>query len=531
MEAATDNLDTNAGLRPALLRLDHPMTGTPPNGRTVVENEHKTHKFHTTRRYPIYYLAITKCGSTYLKNLLYYLDHDRMHPAPAYIHDYHQDFLRADLTPRWMLRRSRFAFTVLRRPSSRFLSLYFDKIWGDHPQNFPDIREDVADEADLDLSRDLDAKAHRENCTRFLKWIEANLAHDTDQPINPHWRPQTRRIAQVEHLAPSFLTLDGLDWQLPLYLGPVIPDIRAKMQAVSVKNSATYPVDPDDVLDDRLEDAINTVYAEDFGKYRRASRRWADRRDRPAAPRIAESTARTIHVLSTHRFNLNTITQPKAGISYIRNLHYALDHGRMHPQPHTIDDDGCLVGGLKSADELEDGVNIVVLRDPISRFFSLYFDKIWAEDTSRFGWIGQQLRKNRRLATGPNLSEAEHHDNCCRLLGFLETRFRERKVEDLNPHWRPQALRARDAANFGFTPILLEDFAHQISTVAEGRIRGLGHALDTVTYKNRSIKPIDPETLKSPWILDRLHALYGDDIALYERIKAGWQSENTPPSL
>jgi len=39
------------------------------------------------------------------------------------------------------------------------------------------------------------------------------------------------------------------------------------------------------------------------------------------------------------------------------------------------------------------------------------------------------------------------------------------------------------------------------------------------------------EDLLSPWIKERLQALYGEDIALYERIKAGWDATDTPPEL
>lgn len=501
--------------------------------RDVLENPDKTHKFHTTRRYPIYYMSITKCGSTYLKNLFYYLDNDRLHDHPDHIHDHSGDLMRAGDTPAWMIRRSEHAFTVLRRPSSRFLSLYFDKIYGDHPQNFPDLRQEIAEEAGLDLSRALDVAAHRENCRRFIGWLEKNLTHDTDAPINPHWRPQMRRVGTVMHLAPSLLTLDGLDRQLPIFLDGVVPDLPRKMAAVKSRNPAPYPVDPGEVMTGDLEDAVNAVYSEDWETYSRVSRRWqkAEMRRELASPAVATEDVPKIGVIGSHRFNLNTIAQPKAGISYVRNIHYALDHGRMHPEPVHIERDGCLVQRQKSVAEMQDGIRLLVLRDPVRRFFSLYFDKVWSESETSFPWIPEKLQRNRRFSSKADISVDEHHDNCCRLLGYLETRFKERPTADLNRHWRPQTVRAREAARFGFTPVLLERFAEQVTEIAGKRLRSLPIALDVVDYRNESKKPVPVDELVSPWITDRLHALYGDDIALYERVRAGWEDGDAPPEL
>ena len=497
----------------------------------VQENDAKTHKFHTTRRYPIYYLAITKCGSTYLKNLFFALDHDRPHPRPEAIHDHADDLIRADFTPAWMIRRSPYAFTVLRRPAARFLSLYFDKIYGDHPGNFADLRHDIAADAGLDLTPGLDVRAHQVNAARLVDWLEKNIAHQTDIPVNPHWRPQMRRIATVEHLGLNFLTLDGLDWQLPAYLRGVVPGLEKTMAMVRTRNAAAYPVAPDDVLTPDIEARIAEVYPEDQAKWARANRWWTRRRNL-AAPAVAPSDAPRLSVLTTHRFNINTLAQPKAGISYLRNLHYALDHGRMHPHPDAIENDNCLVARARTAEEMEGGVNIVVLRDPVARFFSLYFDKVWSESGSSFPWIAEKLKENRRFADqGAIPDDAAHHDNCCRLLGYLETRFRERPAEELNPHWRPQIVRARRAGQFGFAPILLENLADQLANVAGGRIRGLDRALEITTFRNASPKPIAPAMLESPYILERLHALYGDDIALYERIRAGWAKDGAAPPL
>lgn len=183
----------------------------------------------TLRRAPVYYLPNTKCGSTFLKNLFYYLDHSTEHSSGIDIHSNADDLVRARTGDEDAIRQSPYTFAVLRDPVYRFLSLYFDKIYGDGPNNFADIRVYLSEEIALDLTRGLNVEAHRDNCKKLIDWVALNLDHKTDLPINPHWRRQSSRLQRVASLRPRHLTLDGLDWQLPMLLGDIIPDIRQAM--------------------------------------------------------------------------------------------------------------------------------------------------------------------------------------------------------------------------------------------------------------------------------------------------------------
>ena len=133
-----------------------------PKGRTQAQ------RMLTLRSAPVYYLPITKSGSTYLKNLFYYLDHADEHASGNNIHSNPDDLVRAKAGDEEAIRQSPPAFVVLRDPVDRFLSLYFDKIYGDGPNNFADIRAYLEDEIGLDLTRDISANTHRENCVGFI---------------------------------------------------------------------------------------------------------------------------------------------------------------------------------------------------------------------------------------------------------------------------------------------------------------------------------------------------------------------------
>ncbi len=229
--------------------------------------------FYTTRRYPLFYLQITKCGCTFLRNLLYYLDHDALHPDSTRIHAHEADFLKADRIPRRFLRESPYLFAVIRDPVDRFLSLYFDKLANLENQHDTGMRTRVARAAGLKLASDMSLDDHRENCLKTLAWFEKNLAGEAGKP-NPHWQRQSLRLNRIRDLEPRLLTLGGLSWQLPELLSPLIPDIAEKMAAVRVRNESRKPFGRAEIMTPEIAAAVLRVYPEDSETYVRVAARW-----------------------------------------------------------------------------------------------------------------------------------------------------------------------------------------------------------------------------------------------------------------
>jgi len=242
--------------------------------KTKPEKRTAAVRMTTLTNVEVYYLPITKCGSTYLKNVFYYLENGSELAEGLRIHK--EGILpRAKSGDDDKIRNSTHAFTVLRDPVDRFISLYFDKIYGNGPQNFPRIRGMLAQEIGLDLARDLSVEQHRENCMLLIDWLERNLAHKTDEPINHHWRWQSARLKRVEELELVHLTLDGLDRQLPALIEDIVPNIRKAMAAVKSRNRTAKPASGDELVDDALRSKIEGVYAADKVLYLAAKQRWA----------------------------------------------------------------------------------------------------------------------------------------------------------------------------------------------------------------------------------------------------------------
>ncbi|MEE9455501.1 MAG: sulfotransferase family 2 domain-containing protein [Paracoccaceae bacterium] len=500
-------------------RLKARFRKTLPKGRRPAE------RMITLKRAGIYYLPIAKSGSTYVKNLFYYLDKGQQHLSGNEIHG--ADVLvRARAKDVDKIRQSGYAFAVIRDPVDRFLSLYFDKIYGDGPRNFPHYRDMFAAEIGLDLTRGLNAEAHRENCQRLIDWIGKNLSFLTEKPVNPHWRPQANRLKRVASLDLTYLTLDGLDWQLPLFLGDVLPDIRTAMRAVTFKNEASWPVTRDQVLNTGLRNKIETLYAADKRIYQETTQKW-----QAWAQSDTASEATHLRVLSAETTPLNCIVTLKAGCTYLKNLLYVLDHGAPHPDPLRIHGSNAVKRQNLTQKQLENGISFFVVREPADRFLSLYFDKVYGTGPQAFSWIAKRLQAKRGFVSGDNISLAAHQKNCNALLGYLEHKFAHQDIAVLNPHWRPQIEVAKRAASFGLNPLLLENLEQQLLQIAEARIPNLAAAMKMVPVKNESRRPFSNSEILTPEISRRITALYGDDFALYERIKNGWAKSGQPPKL
>jgi Sulfotransferase family len=234
-------------------------------------------RLFTTGRYPIYYLFISKCGCTFIKNLLYAIDHGAQHSAGNAIHAHDRDLVHARAGDEAAIRQSPYAFTVLRDPVDRFVSFYFDKVYsGDH-KNLPALRARLVERHGLDLSPGLPAEGHRENVRILLRWVESALNARHKESGHRHWKRQSTLLHRARTYRLEMLTLDGLDRQLPALLSPLIADIKPLMDSVTARNAAAKPVSKADVLDSDLQNAIDAVYANDRVLHDRAAAGWASR--------------------------------------------------------------------------------------------------------------------------------------------------------------------------------------------------------------------------------------------------------------
>jgi len=241
-------------------------------------------------------------------------------------------------------------------------------------------------------------------------------------------------------------------------------------------------------------------------------------------------TEERLTVTSPNSQPLNYLVTLKVGSTYLRNLIYVLDHGKMFSD---IERD--FPRDLPSRDltkaELAQETSFFVVRDPVARFFSLYFDKAIGAADSRFPWMVKILVTNRVFHDVPDLTIEQHRENCMSLLGFINVRLRGHIKGAINPHWNKQIVRAEKGLKFGMKPLMLDKLDQQLLTIADGRIAGLEAAMAKVKSRNRSPRPVEAEDILTPEIYAKISALYPEDIQLYDLVKTGWEMLGHPPEI
>ena len=226
----------------------------------------------------------------------------------------------------------------------------------------------------------------------------------------------------------------------------------------------------------------------------------------------------------------NCMISLKVGSTFLRNLIWLLDHGT----PYSTDEKA-FPSGLPSRTltraELADQVAFFVVRDPIARFFSLYFDKIVGKPENRFHFITDKLKEHRVFHDGTDLTPDQHRENCMSLLGFISVRLRGQMKGPINPHWNKQITRLTPAIEIGLTPLMLEKLEPQLLQISAGKVDGLAEALAKVRSRNRSPKPITVDEVLTSEIYQKICSLYPEDIQLYDLVKTGWELNGHPPEI
>jgi hypothetical protein len=231
------------------------------------------------RALPIRYLFIPKCGCTFVKNLIWRLDHGQAYHDPKRIHDVMEGFARASAfgLDEAAIRAEEHAFTILRNPVDRFLSLYFDKVVGSGWEKYVPLRAVL-------MRHGLNPEAqtpeeHRRNVMIMIDWIEVNLAGENELPREAHWTPQWYRSDVMRGFDLKLLTLTNLDQRLAFLLGDLVPGIGGIM--AEMERYATNSKErKDQVLDQKAKARINHVYRRDREIFERLRDLWRD--EKPA---------------------------------------------------------------------------------------------------------------------------------------------------------------------------------------------------------------------------------------------------------
>lgn len=240
------------------------MTDNFHNDTETLEVQQKIlERLFSLKKYPVRYLAIPKCGCTFVKNLFWQIDNQSAIANPLRIHDRDADFLRtSDLRLSLQdVRSEAHAFTIVRNPVDRFFSLYTDKVIGEGYKRFVPLRMILSEKYGL-IVDPKDKAEHNRNCHILIEWIEQNLSSKVDIHPEAHWTPQMYRKNIFKSADLRMVLMKNMNQRLHRFLEPVVPQVGSILHKLE-RNRSTKRIKKLDVLDQKLRWKINKVYRRD----------------------------------------------------------------------------------------------------------------------------------------------------------------------------------------------------------------------------------------------------------------------------
>lgn len=227
----------------------------------------------TARRCPVYALPIAKCGSSWVKNMLWLLDHPAPHPNPLDIHRTQgEDLISAAGRSVEEIAASPYGFALVRAPSDRLLSLYFDKVASERA--FPWLRERLCARGAPVLESGEDPELHGRVFDALIEEIRDSMRRRPGAlSVNPHWKPQSARLRRAGPLRLLRIPVPLGERMVGDLLEPAVPEIREILTRIPVRNAAPRPVPRAALLTPARRAAIDAIYPRDVELYDHALRR------------------------------------------------------------------------------------------------------------------------------------------------------------------------------------------------------------------------------------------------------------------
>lgn len=213
----------------------------------------------------------------------------------------------------------------------------------------------------------------------------------------------------------------------------------------------------------------------------------------------------------------------KCGCTFLRNLFYHLDHGHLHADAgriHAHDQDF-----LKAAHVPHDVIQsspyvFTVVRDPVDRFLSLYFDKIANTENEVDAWMRRRIAEGAGLELGPEISITTHRENCLKMLGWLKRNLDDGLEGRTNPHWQRQSVSIERIARFKPTLIPLPQVQDRLDALLGPIVPDIGKHMKAITVRNVSPKLFERSVFVTDELVEMTRSIYSKDMVLFEIARA-----------
>jgi Sulfotransferase family len=223
---------------------------------------------------------------------------------------------------------------------------------------------------------------------------------------------------------------------------------------------------------------------------------------------------------------LRYLVIPKCGCTFVKNLIWRIDQGQPYHNPSRIHDVDSKFKrasdrDLRIIDVAVEEYAFVVLRNPVDRFLSLYFDKVIGDGRRNFVDLGGSLERGHGVNLNPT-TDIEHRKNCHILINWLDENINDGNDLPKDSHWTPQVYRRDVISKFRLKVLLLEKLDFHISMLASDIIPDLGSLLLNLERYSTNSKAFKSRIVDLE-LRRRINSVYSKDRKIYEHFKHAWE--------
>ena len=216
------------------------------------------------------------------------------------------------------------------------------------------------------------------------------------------------------------------------------------------------------------------------------------------------------HFQISQRFGFKYYQITKCGCSFVKVLINHLDNRASSAPPIK---EQWASGGAPA---------FVIIRNPIDRFLSLYFDKIFCGSSH----IGQSFL-TRGLVDRDATSIEVHQTNLIQSLGWINATIKGRAYQKPNYHWRLQIKRLHKISNLDVHMLTLDGLSWQLPYLLRNTCPDIATVMQQIGLRNQSPKPFNATQLTSQKLRRQISRIYAADERVYAEVNRHWAEIGT----
>lgn len=165
----------------------------------------------------------------------------------------------------------------------------------------------------------------------------------------------------------------------------------------------------------------------------------------------------------------------------------------------------------------------VVVRHPVNRFMSLYFDKIIGPQEAGVGNPGASFHRNADIEIDAGTDIERHRINIENALNFIASQRKSEPLSKINWHWKPQMVRMGHLRDYEFHTLHLEGLNFQLPQILGDIVPDVDKALQAIASANKSSKPVQSSEILTGELRMKIRQLYRIDYRLWKEVRNYWR--------